>query len=225
MKNQAMRPNNLTSEADIERDLWDALLHAEGVSCAWQPGESLTEEMITVEENPAAHISYPWNPATPEAEAFFTEAETPSIFDGWQPNEIATRSDAFFAHLDHLWSALPLQTTLVQRFAIRMPETLLASIANRAQQVMSASTSLADQLVQCVQDILPSLSELAEDDLYVLARPLAHAMRDADSQAIDTALAAVRPLGWDALSETEKARLSLAIARYALAEIEATVKQ
>lgn len=218
MENKAMRSNQMKNEADVERDLWNALLNAEGVHCSWKPGDVPTEEMIAVEDIPAATISYPWNPATPEAEEFFTQAES-ALFDGWESEEITTRSTAFFAHLDHLWSATSIQATLVQRFAIRMPEAILTAIAHRAQQVVSASVSLSDQLVQCVQDLLPNLTELAEEDLYVLARPLAHAMRNADSPAIDSALASVRPVEWEALSETEKARLSLAVARYALAEL------
>lgn len=216
MENKAMRSNQLKSEA-VERDLWDALLNAEGVDCSWKPGEVPTEDMITVEEIPTAKISYPWNPAVLDEE-FFAQAES-TVFDGWEPNEVTARSTAFFAHLDHLWSATSIQATLTQRFSVRMPEALLTAIANRAQQVISASVSLSDQLVQCVQDLVPSLTELAEEDLYVLARPLAYPTRDANSPAIDSALAAVRSVDWDALSETEKARLSLAVARYALAEL------
>jgi hypothetical protein len=70
--------------------------------------------------------------------------------------------------------------------------------------------------VQCVQDALPNL---AEDDLYVLARPLAYAMRGNDAP-IESTLERVRSIEWDALSDVEQARLSLAIARFALAELE-----
>lgn len=207
-------------EANVEHDLWAALLEAEGVSCSWTSGEPLTEKIVTVEEDPHAKIAYPWNPA--KADDFFAELEQESLFEDWQSEEITARSKSFFAHLDRLWAASSnnLQATLTQRFAARIPQNLLATIAQRAQHLVSSSLSLSDQLVQCVQDILPNLTELVEEDLYVLARPLAGAMRDSGpQQAVDSALASVRPLSWEELSETEQARLSLIIARYALAEL------
>jgi hypothetical protein len=44
-------------------------------------------------------------------------------------------------------------------------------------------------------------------------------MRGSDSP-IESTLERVRSVEWDALSDVEQARLSLAIARYALAELE-----
>ena len=204
------------SETRVEEALWLALLHAEGVGCSWTGEEVLTEEDFTVVETPNATVPYVWNPAAPESEPFFNTLEQELSLDDWKVNEVATRSSAFFAQLDQLWSAATLQETLMQRFASRMPQQLLTTIATRAQQVLSSSVSLADQLVQCVQDALPNL---AEEDLYVLARPLANAMRGNDSP-VESTLERVRSIEWDALSEVEQARLSLAIARYALAELE-----
>jgi hypothetical protein len=95
---------------------------------------------------------------------------------------------------------------------------LLGAIATQAHQVLSTSQSLADQLVQCVQNILP---DLAEEDLYVLARPLAYTMRNGESHcAVDSTLEKIRTVAWEELSEVEQARLSLAVARCALLEIE-----
>jgi hypothetical protein len=61
-------------------------------------------------------------------------------------------------------------------------------------------------MVQCVQELLP---EWGEDVLQVWARPLASAMRGSEAEI-------ARPVEWDELSESERARLSLAVARYAL---------
>jgi hypothetical protein len=218
MEKKAMCSNNQESEAKAERELWEALLCAEGASCSWTGSEPLTEEMFAVEENPNAKISYPWNPAEPEAEGFFTELEQGFSLDSWSANELTARSNNFFSQVDQLWSAATLQDKLAQRFAARMPQELLATIANRAQQVLSSSRSLADQLVQCVQELIPAL---AEEDLHVLARPLAYAMRNGEShRAIEATLEKVRPVTWEELSEIEQARLSLAIARSALTDLE-----
>lgn len=204
------------SEAKVEQALWAALLQAEGVACTWKDGEPLTEDQFTVAEDPQATIPYVWNPATPEAEPFFAALEQALPLDDWNADEVATRSDQFFAQINQLWSTATLQETLTQRFATRVPQQLLTAIATRAQQVLSSSVSLADQLVQCVQEALP---HLAEDDLHVLARPLAYAMRGNES-SIESTLERVRSVEWDALSDVEQARLSLAIARYAIAELE-----
>lgn len=207
-------------EAKVEQALWATLLHAEGAHCSWNGDEALTEDAFTVAEEPTATAPYVWNPAAPESEAFFTALERNFSLDSWNADELTTRSNAFFAQVNQLWSATSLQETLMQRFATRVPQQFLTAIATRAQQVLSSSASLADQLVQCVQDVLPNL---AEDDLYVLARPLAYAMRGNDTP-IESTLERVRSIEWTALSEVEQARLSLAIARYALAELDVKVE-
>ncbi|MBW4472753.1 MAG: hypothetical protein KME45_20605 [Stenomitos rutilans HA7619-LM2] len=204
-------------EAKVEQALWATLLHADSAHCSWNGDEPLTEDAFTVTDEPTAKAPYVWNPAAPESEAFFTALEQGFSLDSWTADEINTRSSTFFAQVNQLWSATSLQETLMQRFATRVPQQFLTAIATRAQQVLSNSVSLADQLVQCVQDVLPNL---AEDDLYVLARPLAYAMRGSDAP-VESTLERVRTVEWNALSEVEQARLSLAIARYALAELDA----
>jgi hypothetical protein len=74
-----------------------------------------------------------------------------------------------------------------------------------------------EQLVACVRDALPSL---AEEDLQVLARPMAYAMRDEASNVTESVLAATRALDWAALSEIEQARLGLTIAYEALSQLD-----
>jgi hypothetical protein len=217
MNRRATPSDRLSVEADVEHDLLAALLPAEGISCSGTLDVSLTEAMITAAEIPDARIAYPWNPA--QAEDFFTQSEQPTIFADWQAEEILQRSTQFFAKLDSLWSGATLQNLLVERFGVRMPQPLLTAIAHRAQTITTTSLSLADQLVQCVQDVLPALTGLVEDDLYVIGRPLAESMRDG-SPAIESTLSAVRSLDWQDLSEVEQARLSLVVARYALQQLE-----
>ncbi|KAM3112381.1 hypothetical protein [Phormidesmis sp. 146-33] len=203
-------------QAQVEQDLANALLQTDDVILRWQPTESIETAEVEVLENPQGRISYPWNPANPAADSFFTELEQGFSLDDWQESEIAARSTTFFAHLDHLWSANSLQTRLTQKFAA-MPQAFLNAIARQAQQVADASNSLADQLVLCVQEILPAW---ADEDLQVLARPLAYAMRD-ESDAIDSTLKSIRPVEWSELSETEQAKMSLAVARYAIDQLNA----
>jgi len=218
MERRTMYSNNqnrIETGVEQELDLWDALLHADGVRFCWNPGEDLTEAMSTVDDDPEAKISYPWNPMALEAEHFLTNLEQPSIFDGLETSEITGRANTFFNQLDHLWSAASVQASLMQRFAARVPQNLLTAIANRAQALVSESLSFTDQLVQCVQASLPNL---AEEDLSVLARQLAPA------RGAESTLASVRPLQWDGLSDIEQAKLSLAIAHQALAELKAGEK-
>lgn len=227
MEKKLCSGNSENLQARVEQDLWEALLYAEGVRCDWQSGETLTEDAIKVEDSPAAKISYPWNPTAPEAESFLdTES---SIFDGWQEKEVVSRSNSFFAKVNQLWTPLSLEATLAQRFAARVPQDFLAAIAQQAQhavseaqKLVSSSVSfadqLADQLVQCVREIAPNL---ADDDLRVLARPLAYQMRNGGLQnAIDSVLAQVPQTDWQQLSDIQRARLSLAIARCAIDELQ-----
>lgn len=206
------------ADMKIEQDLWDALLRADGVQCDWDPNLPLTEDKIAIAEDPAARIAYPWV-LSDESEAFFRQAERESVLQGMPVEEISSRSNTFFTKLDASWATIALQSALMDRFAVRMPQALLGAIAKRAGQAMSSSAALRDQLVQSVQDVTATLTSLVEDDLYVLGRPLAEPMRD-QAEVIESALSAVRPVAWEELSEIEKARLSLAVARYALAELE-----
>jgi hypothetical protein len=220
-------------EAMSEQDLWDALLRNEDITIRWQDGQPLTEEMVQVGENPHAQVRYPWNPADPATEAFFTNSDAPSIFAGWQEAEIADRSQSFFNRLGQVWAPVSLQSRLAERFSARIPQSLLAAIAQQAQTALSntqkalnTSLSVADQLseqlVQCVQSITPTL---AAEDLYVLARPLAYQMRNGGLQdAIDTTLSQVPQTDWEQLSEMQRARLSLAIARFAINELQTSSK-
>lgn len=158
-------------------------------------------------------IPYPWNPADPGAEAYLMQLEQEFSLDDWSEAEINQRAHAFMGQIDQLWA----KQSLFQKFAARMPQHLLETIARQAQQAMAAQLSLADRLVQSVQDVLPQWNV---DDLQVMARPLAYAMRGSEGNVVDSALDTIRDLEWGSLSEIEQVRLSLAAARYALDELE-----
>lgn len=163
---------------------------------------------------------YPWNPAAPEAEAFFAELENECETVGWTTAAFASAAEALSQTMDTLWAtvaasapSIPLPEAALQEFQI--PQSLLNTIIQRAQQVIESNLSLADQLVQCVRDVLPSL---ADEDLQVLARPYAFAMRGSATETLEVALRTMRCAAWTELSGIEQARLSLAIARYAIAQ-------
>jgi hypothetical protein len=163
--------------------------------------------------------SYVWNPAIPTAASYFADLEQEVLNAGWTAEELTEQGQIFAIHLDQAWATVPAASSiaadLFQRFATQVPHRLLDSIVQRAQQVVAANLSLADQLVQCVQDSLPSWDT---DDLQVLARPFAYAMRGSESESLESVLKSVRSAEWDELSSIEQARLSLAVARYAISQ-------
>lgn len=175
-------------------------------------------------------VSYPWNPAEPEAEAYFAALEQEVVEAGWSPEELAEQGAILSTHLDQIWSmvapaeAAPaedlasriLGSELFQQFATQVPSSLLDDIVQQAKQMVASKLSLADQLVRCVQTCLP---DWGEEDLQVLARPFAYAMRGGETEMLEVALRSVRCAAWTELSGIEQARLSLAIARYAIAQM------
>ncbi|NEP08658.1 MAG: hypothetical protein F6J92_36060 [Symploca sp. SIO1A3] len=158
---------------------------------------------------------YPWNPAEPEAQIYFEELEQGCSLEPWQDEEeITSASQEFFEQLQQCW-VLPLtaatdslQVSLSEQFANVVPQVRLEAIASKAQEVFSSNISLVEQLVLCVQPLLPNWSK---DDLFVFARPLASAMRGR-SELVKTA-------EWTELSQIEQVRLSLTVARSALAQL------
>ena len=105
---------------------------------------------------------------------------------------------------------------LEQKFAGRLPSDLLATIAQKAQQAIKSGQPMVDQLIACVQE---NLSNLAEADLQVMARPMAFAMRGTSAdEFVEATIASTRQAEWEALSAIEQARLSLAAARYAISQ-------
>ena len=159
-------------------------------------------------------IAYPWNPAQPESEAYFAHPEAGlNLLDCLTDTEISQRSQVLFNQVEQLYTTTALQQILLQKFAEQVPRELLNHLGEQALQVrqkLSNSTlSLADQLVDCVHGILP---EWQTEDLYVLARPFAYSMLGTEVETQSSP--------WSELSEVERARMSLAIARYALSELQ-----
>ncbi|MDX2212574.1 MAG: hypothetical protein SFY66_04715 [Oculatellaceae cyanobacterium bins.114] len=199
MTSDSTRPSFLPFQAQAELELLQLILHAD--------------------------TPYPWNPAELGTDAYFADLEQEVIATGWMAEEIAVQGKALAAHVDQIWSAIaPVEQTtmrslmnqLFERCAAQIPQQFLEDIVQHAHQVVAVNSSLADKLVMCVQDLLPSWGE---DDLQVLARPFAYAMRGADTETLETTLNSLRHTPWDELSSIEQARLSLAIARYAIAQL------
>lgn len=181
--------------------------------------------------------AYPWNPGDPEVDTFFACLEQNPDLEGCSQEEIETQSQAFFAQLDQLWSEVEavitsrtsqdslvarLRVALSQQSAVSLPKTLVSDIANQAQQLAHTNLSRVEQLVQCVQAVLPNWTE---EDLHVLARPFAYSMRDQAAQEPGRLRSTDRAIDWTTLSEIEQARLSLAIAHYAITQLQQTDNQ
>ncbi len=158
-------------------------------------------------------VAYPWNPAQLESESYLSALEQEfTLLDSFTDSDIAEKSQVLFAQLEQVWLTTALQKSLGEKFA-RVPQDFLARIAQSVQNATVKYQSLADQMVECVLDILP---QWAEEDLQVLARPLAYAMRDADPEGVELVMATQRL--WAELSEIEQARVGLAVARYAISQ-------
>ncbi|MCW5312355.1 hypothetical protein GTQ43_00350 [Nostoc sp. KVJ3] len=176
--------------------------------------------------------TYPWNPADEQSEAYFQELEEQFGMQDLLDEELTTRSQDFYNHLDTLWSGISLtsshnhnfqsallrnlQEALRTNFAASVPQGLLNSIATKAAEIFAAQQSIGEQLVECVQTVLPTWGT---EDLLVLARPFAYAMRSSESQNAASALSNLNNSEWAALSEVEKAKVSLAIASYAFTQL------
>lgn len=203
--------SSLPSQADL--DLLEALLESEDVT-------------------------YPWNPGDEESEAYFQELEQQFGMPDLLEEELIRRSQDFYSHLDTLWSGitstpeyndnrqqavvLNLQETLRNSFSTCVPQVLLNAIATKAAQIFAARQLISEQLVECVQTVLPTWGT---EDLLVLARPFAYAMRSSESQNAASTLNNLQNSEWTALSEVDKAKISLAIASYAFTELNKSQSQ
>jgi hypothetical protein len=146
--------------------------------------------------------------------------------------ELPTRSQAFHEQLDCLWSNIAtkqhyncktgssmivsLKENLQAAMASRVPQKWIEKIAEKAAEIFSPTTSMGEQLALCAKAVLPNLGT---DDLLVLARPYSYAMRNSEAQSLESALNKVGEHEWKQLSEIEQARVSLAVAYYALRQI------
>lgn len=166
-------------------------------------------------------VTYPWNPADPDSDAYFADLEQELMASGWLEDDLVMQGQAVAATLEQVWATVPSDAEIspnlavFQQFSTQVPQQLLDRILQQAKDVVASNLSLAEQLVYCVRGILP---EWGDDDLQVLARPFAYAMRGAETEMLEAALRSVRCAAWTELSGIEQARLSLAIARYAIAQ-------
>lgn len=163
---------------------------------------------------------YPWltgdtvdDEARLEATGQQLEISDDEVSQGWQ---------RLSQQLSAIWGTDAAQSPLQQKFADRLPTAMMAHITEKAQQVarraQAAGSSRVSQMIFCVQDML---TEIGEADLQVMARPMALAMRGNSSEEfVEAAVQSVRVADWDELSPIEQARLSLAAARYAIAQAE-----
>lgn len=181
--------------------------------------------------------AYPWTIEPENAhQQYFEQLESTWTQDLSEDDNaaIASTGQEFFQQLDQAWanadaallektqpvvSANPIatiQSVLTEQFQDRVPADLIQTLTQKAQHFASQPLSLAEQLVQSVQDVLP---EWGVEDLQVLARPYAFAMRGPETDKLEVALRSVRYAAWTELSGVEQARLSLAIARYTLSQM------
>ncbi|ARV57595.1 hypothetical protein BZZ01_02175 [Nostocales cyanobacterium HT-58-2] len=196
-------------------------------SLAAQVDLELLEVLLSSEDT-----TYPWNPADEESENYFAQIEQQFQLEDVLDEELTTRSQAFYNHLDTLWSnnfnsqpykcttkpsvLATLQKNLSAGFAASVPQDWITAIAQKAAEIFNSGQSKGDLLVQCVQSVLPNWET---DDLFVMARPFAYAMRSGEQQNINSVVENVGNREWTNLSEIEKAKVSLAVAYHALHEL------
>ncbi|MBO3460656.1 hypothetical protein G7B40_025865 [Aetokthonos hydrillicola Thurmond2011] len=173
--------------------------------------------------------TYPWDPADEESETYFFDLEEHNLMQDVLETELIPRSQAFYNQLDNLWSNYrqynsstsrslvnTLQEALQSNFGSHIPTNWLNKLSVKATEVFGSTESISEKLIQCVQSVLPTWEA---EDLLVLARPFAYAMRSSESQSIETLLDNAENREWTSLSEIEQAKASLAIAQYALTEL------
>ena len=173
--------------------------------------------------------TYPWNPASEESETYFLQLEQQSWMQDVLDSELTTRSQAFYTQLDQMWSNYKkydcstftttintLKESLHSSFGSSIPSQWLDTIAQKATEVFNSEQSMGEQLIQCVQAVLPTWGA---EDLLVLARPFAYAMRSSELQNLESVQAKLDNCEWTALSQIEQAKASLAIAYYAFSQL------
>ncbi|MBP5971336.1 hypothetical protein HW132_00945 [Brasilonema sp. CT11] len=176
--------------------------------------------------------TYPWNPADEQSENYFAQLEQQFQFEDVLDEELTERSQAFYNCLDTLWHnnlnsqqykatkkstvLANLQKNLQAGFAASVPQDWITEIAQKAAEIFHSGQSKGEQLVSCVKSVLPNWET---DDLLVMARPFAYAMRSGEQKNVNSVVNHVGDREWTNLSEVEKAKVSLAVAYHALDEL------
>ncbi|MDA0674626.1 MAG: hypothetical protein O3C67_13105 [Cyanobacteria bacterium] len=165
--------------------------------------------------------TYPWQPHAPENEAYFSTLDSTWDEEDMPQEALQGHWQALANQAAQLWGAAeatPLLARLSQRFGSRVPQGILSQLAQQVQTAAQRGGSLLDQLVLAVDDVL---DQWDSDDLRVMARPLAMAMRDGHGDILEATLRSTGDRDWSQLSDVEKARLGLAIARYGFDQLDA----
>ncbi|MDB9459784.1 hypothetical protein PN473_15460 [Dolichospermum circinale CS-545/17] len=182
-------------------------------------------EALLASEDPV----YPWNPGDVASEAYFDDLEQQFNWQDFSEIELIQSANNFYHNLDKIWGQTvvesefetenirnntvnDLQKALSNAFSV-IPEVLLTKIAQKATQLLMVEKSASEKLVECVQTLLPNWDR---DDLLVLARPFAYYMRSGEPDKLTSVIKNLENRDWSNLSEIEQAKISLAIANYAL---------
>jgi hypothetical protein len=183
------------------------------------PETELIHRLFSSDTIDEASSLYPWNPAELETEAYFCAQEQQFNMDDWSEAELHQSATNFFNNLQACWPTQDVFQLLCDKFAARIPQEWLTKVAAEASKVaaqqVTAASKTKNQLVSCVRELLPAWEE---DDLLVLARPYAYAMR-CDPAAEDINNLA-RPIDWSELSATEQAKLTMLATKYALEQLD-----
>lgn len=192
----------------------------------------LSETQAELLQSVLMEQSYPWLPGS-VAQSYEENLETVGQSLEISEEEAIAGWQGLSVQLDQIWagSNVDVLALLKQKFATRLPETVLAAISDRAQQLAQQATQglsenaqpMVAQMIACVKG---TVTAIGEADLQVMARPMAFAMRSGGAEElVDATVASVRQADWGKLSALEQARLSLAAARYAIAQVETAESQ
>lgn len=184
----------------------------------------LLEELLAADD-----ATYPWNPADEASESYFLELEQQFSMQDVLEEELTQRSQEFHTQLDQLWSGYRKDTCSILDTAVTtlkenlqnhlssfIPSNWLNVIVSKAVTVFDTKQSMSEQLIECVQSVLPTWGA---EDLLVLSRPFAYAMRSSETRNMESILNHLENREWTALSEIEKAKATVAIAYYTLSQL------
>lgn len=176
-------------------------------------------ELDFVHQIMAGDEGYCWEPSAPGSEAYLDWLERRWLATAEAPLEL--QEESFFATLNAAWDSLEssttIETTITAVLGDRLPQERLRHLLTTAKRVLASGQPLGEQLVQCIQNLVP---ELHRDDLFTMARPYATVMRDRHSPtSLDQVRTSVRAAQWDDLVPLERARLGLELSHYILAHL------
>lgn len=175
--------------------------------------------------------TYPWDLADQESEPYFDQLEREFEYDDLLAEDLTRRSQDFYHNLDQIWDQVYhsktdrdeqpskcIKAALYSAFSPSVPSSWLNAIAQKASEIINhVEQTTSEKLVECVQTLLPNL---LIEDLFVLARRFEPSMRSNDQHKLAIIISNIESREWSDLSEIEQAKVSLAIADYALKVID-----